>query len=1086
MSEPLANSPGAPQLGQPTPLPPAELAAVFRRLLAEVTALHEAGRLHGGILAGVGDTARPALGMPASRISLVGSANALDTTPPELAGRPAWDLPVELAAAAAQLAAAGVEIDPRRIDIYQLGVLLCRLASGQPIGDYLRSPKARGLVPSGLRSVIDAALGHSAPRRLVDCRAFSAVLAVAANPPAYLHTDDTPSAGVQLTPIAVPPTSYDGAKHENSPLPADALLPSFDAPPAEPQADEPTRDLTEARSASLVGTRLGVYRILERIGGGGMGDVYRAIDDSLDRTVAIKVLPAGLAQHADFVRRFKAEAVAIARLTHPNIVQVYACGEDAGRHFFAMQFVQGESLAELLKRRGRLPVAEALPLFEQCLAGLAAAHQRGLIHRDIKPGNILLDRELGQALVADFGLVKYVDSGESLTVSGVIMGTVDYIAPEQARSLRVDARSDLYSLGALMYQTLAGRLPFAADSPTTMIFQHAYEQPAPLTEVAADVPPALAAIVLRLMAKDPAQRYQSAKDVLQDLAAFRAGELPSGVAPASATAAGPTVASTAQEPPHQFTGLHPRQLRRWVPAAVAALLAAALALAAIRLFSGTQPAAPAPPAANVTPENSELAVEPVASPDPALITNRAADLPPRIETSAPPAISSHRHGATSAPTDATPPQDPASERPAPDAAWIPLLPLVEIARDTTDAQWKVTSDRATLRAGNPRASVAFPLAIRGSYELAGYFTLSRSLKIQLPITEQKSVALEISGDNGYQQSPTATVRLQGTNPEPEAAASRSIQTGQEYALACRVTVTGPTVQIDVRRDGQALFHWSGDIGQIAGRPAFRPGSIGLETAYFATATIRDLKLKMTRGTAQPVESSSGMSKRADSPPAARLPGLVCGYIAAGKGISMKAAGGEGITGAAGDGRIGAKGILMSAPAGWQQTGTTWTFDYQRLGMPYGLQIIHPFGQGHMLVSLWREAAIVSGGAWDAFGWHDPPTSVPLDKAPELAAMLPIETNGDASVRIVSQLDGTGQYRLSLDGRTVLQARIEQATPLTFGSREFPHTEHDDRLLGPRGERRLAVGEAGLLLGPVKNEMNRAMQVRLEAKSEPAR
>ena len=160
----------------------------------------------------------------------------------------------------------------------------------------------------------------------------------------------------------------------------------------------------------------------------------------------------------------------------------------------------------------------------QCLAGLGAAHQAGLIHRDVKPGNVLLDAATGRALVADFGLVKTAGDGHGMTATGVVLGTVDYIAPEQARGRPVDGRADLYALGVLAFQMLSGRLPFRAETPSAMIFQHAYETPPPLREVAPNVPGPLAAVVDRLMAKDPAARHQSCEDVLEDLRRFRAGE----------------------------------------------------------------------------------------------------------------------------------------------------------------------------------------------------------------------------------------------------------------------------------------------------------------------------------------------------------------------------------------------------------------------------------------------------------------------------------------------------------------------------------------------------------------------------------
>ena len=284
--------------------------------------------------------------------------------------------------------------------------------------------------------------------------------------------------------------------------------------------------MSDSPDESLPFAQLGHYRIDARLGSGGMGDVYRGYDPRLDRTVAIKVLPSELARNQDFVNRFHSEARAAAQLAHPHIVPIYFIGEDHGTHFFAMQFVDGPSLAELLQSRGVLAADHALDLVGQVAKGLAAAHARGLIHRDIKPGNVLLDKQTGQAKLADFGLVKSLGSNLQATATGVVMGTVDYISPEQGRGQKVDGRSDLYSLGVLLYQLLSGKLPFEADSPTAMIFQHAYEQPTPLVEATPEVPSSVVSIVDRLLLKNPDDRYQSAESLATDLKAVRAGGEP--------------------------------------------------------------------------------------------------------------------------------------------------------------------------------------------------------------------------------------------------------------------------------------------------------------------------------------------------------------------------------------------------------------------------------------------------------------------------------------------------------------------------------------------------------------------------------
>jgi len=263
--------------------------------------------------------------------------------------------------------------------------------------------------------------------------------------------------------------------------------------------------------------RLGHYRVVRRIGRGGMGDVYLGYEESLDRPVAIKVLPAEYANNEALVRRFRSEAAAVARLAHPNLVPVYFVGRDGDHHFFAMQYVEGESLDRRLVRQGRLDASAAADVLEQCLSGLGVAHQAGLVHRDVKPGNILLEAGTGRALLADFGLAKFVGAGAGLTRTGVVVGTVSYLSPEQARGEKVDHRSDLYSLGVVAYQMLSGRLPFESDTPSRMLFQHAYETPRPLQEVAPEVPDALAAVVTRLLAKEPARRYSSSAEALSDL-----------------------------------------------------------------------------------------------------------------------------------------------------------------------------------------------------------------------------------------------------------------------------------------------------------------------------------------------------------------------------------------------------------------------------------------------------------------------------------------------------------------------------------------------------------------------------------------
>ncbi|HEW78665.1 MAG TPA: hypothetical protein ENH34_01680 [Phycisphaerales bacterium] len=471
-----------------------EATAVTLQLVKAVDNLHTEGKVHRQIHTDTVllDQAMSAKLSPIRPLITIGGVDVgAVPCPPQLHNIPPVSLPVEIKAAQQVLTEAGIFLDPRQIDFYQLGALLCFMVSGRSVSDYLRSCKAKATVPEVIRSVIDRALGLNSK----NC--FSSSIAFAAALQAVIDGKTTPKSDLLRLPGSI-----------------------FVEPIAKAKLQAP-RDTSTASEETLPFKKLGHYQIIERIGHGGMGDVYKGYEKALDRFVAIKVLPAELGRQRDFVKRFHTEATAIAKLDHPNVVRIYYTGEDRGYHFFAMQYIDGETLADLLTRRRKLSANEALPIIEQCLAGIGAAHKRGLIHRDVKPGNVILDRHSRRALVTDFGVVKAVQAETQITITGTIMGTADYIAPEQARGQDIDCRADLYAMGILMYQMLSGQLPFEAKSATSMMFQHAYEPPPPLTEIAPDVPSPLAGIVMKLMAKKPEDRYQSTDDVLTNLHKIR-------------------------------------------------------------------------------------------------------------------------------------------------------------------------------------------------------------------------------------------------------------------------------------------------------------------------------------------------------------------------------------------------------------------------------------------------------------------------------------------------------------------------------------------------------------------------------------
>lgn len=273
-----------------------------------------------------------------------------------------------------------------------------------------------------------------------------------------------------------------------------------------------------APAAFPPGTRLGPYRILGHLGSGGMGEVYRAHDEALARDVALKTIHRSLGQDGEFVRRFRAEAQAVARTSHPNLVQVFYCGEEQGTLFFGMEFVAGPSLADRLRTGGPLPWAEATGFALQAARGLAAAAAAGVVHRDVKPENLLLAPD-GTVKVADFGLAKQVaDAG--VTATGVIVGTPRYLSPEQAQGEVADFRSDIYSLGATLFHLIAGRPVFDGPSALKVCMKHIQEAPPELSSAAPGVPPAISRLVSRMLAKRRDDRHPSYAALIAEMEAI--------------------------------------------------------------------------------------------------------------------------------------------------------------------------------------------------------------------------------------------------------------------------------------------------------------------------------------------------------------------------------------------------------------------------------------------------------------------------------------------------------------------------------------------------------------------------------------
>ena len=251
------------------------------------------------------------------------------------------------------------------------------------------------------------------------------------------------------------------------------------------------------------------YKVLNRLGSGGMADVYCAEDLQLGRNVAVKLLYRRFAEDSEFVERFRREASSAAGLQHPNIVGVFDRGEWDGTYYIAMEYLKGQTLKQLVREHGAMPPDLAVDITIQVLRAAKFAHKRGVVHRDIKPHNVILDEE-GRAKVTDFGIARA--GASDMTETGSIMGTAQYLSPEQAQGQPVSPRSDLYSIGVMLYELLTGRVPFDAESAVTIALKHVSEPPSPPSQLNPAVPPALDAVVLRALEKDPAMRYADADE----------------------------------------------------------------------------------------------------------------------------------------------------------------------------------------------------------------------------------------------------------------------------------------------------------------------------------------------------------------------------------------------------------------------------------------------------------------------------------------------------------------------------------------------------------------------------------------------
>ncbi len=361
-------------------------------------------------------------------------------------------------------------------------------------------------------------------------------------------------------------------------------------------------------SVLTAGTRIGPYEIVSRIGAGGMSEVYRAFDPRIRRDVAIKVLPPTLAKFADRLHRFEQEARAVGALSHPNLLTIFDTGKSEGRPYIVTELLEGHTLRSILRDNGtavRIPIRKAIDYGIQIANGLAAAHERGIVHRDLKPENLFVTRD-GRVKILDFGVAKLRSSEDEAAMSdaetmeqdtspGTVIGTVGYMSPEQVRGQSVDGRSDIFSLGTLMYEMVAGEHPFRGDSPADTMSSILREDPRELTSVNPNVTPGFDRVIRHCMEKSPEQRFQSARDL-----AFHLDML------SSASGSAPTLESKISD--------------SWNRPLISLLGAAALLIAGLGggwLLRSSRMAAPRPPLVRFTQITHEegLEVQPALSPD---------------------------------------------------------------------------------------------------------------------------------------------------------------------------------------------------------------------------------------------------------------------------------------------------------------------------------------------------------------------------------------------------------------------------------------------------------------------------------------